>query len=289
MIFKTSQLIKLHLLFLIWNSLFSVPLLNDLDFTKGNWELVAVSLLNYYPVPLQKELGTFIIRDTSTLLYFQRTWDLEPYYADYCEHHYALKFYRNRKLIKTFKLNLHCGYITTGDGIFSYKFNPQEFLKFRHAFQKIPWSLIRYKSLKSLRLALQLIQQQDNLYLYDDYTKYQYNGLFVFAVDNQPWYVNRDSLYQAVVQKIARITQSRQFHVEQYIFYLTKEMKLNFRYFIYCNYDLFQKYAKKQQDFLIPWRSHLQHEGGELKIMVIGINEKGYWQLFSNYTPRSPQ
>jgi len=266
--------------------LHAIPILADLNFQQGKWELVCVSLPNYYPVPLQQELGTFVIRDTAILHHFQQTWDLEPYYADYCEHHYALKFYCNRKLVKTLKLNLYCGYLTTGDGIFSYKFNPEAFLQFQASFQKVPWSLIRYKSLESLRIALKRIQQQENLYLYDDYTKYQYDGLFVFAIDHQPWYVNRDSLLQTVIQKVATVTQTNQFHVEQYIFYLTDQMQLNFRYFVYCNRDVFLQYAKKASDYLIPWRSHLAHEDGEVKIMVIGINEKGYWELFSDFISR---
>ncbi len=252
-------------------------ILRDLDFSQGNWTLVAVSLHNYQQVPLQKEIGTFKIDDKSVLLEMQETWDVEPYYYDYCEHHYALKFYKDKKLMKTLKVNLHCNYIT--EGLFSYRFPKSFLLRYKTYFKRLPWSQISFNSLSVLRRALEKIKNAKDVYFYDDYKKYQYDGFFMIGINKQEWHVNRDSLMKQVANYVRRTTGTSNFHIEQYIFYLTDEMKLNFRYFVYCDKRIFDLYKLRSRFWMTKWRSHLQAAGGILKIVVIGVNRERYFKL----------
>ncbi len=265
------------LLFLLFYNLPAKKLLADLDFSQGNWTLVAVSLHNYKQIPLQKEIGTFKIDDKKILAEMQESWDCEPYYYDYCEHHYALKFYKDKKLMKTLKVNLHCNYIT--DGLFSYRFPRAFLLRYKSYFRRLPWSQVRFTSLSLLRRALEKIKNAKDVYFYDDYKKYRYDGFFMIGINKQEWNVNRDSLLEKVANYVQRTTGTSNFHIEQYIFYLTDEMKLNFRYFIYCDKRIFDLYKLRSRFWMTKWRSHLDAAGGMLKIVVVGVNKDRYFKL----------
>lgn len=271
-------MVRIILILIIFINIgFAVPILDDLDFSEGDWTVVAVSLHNYQLVPLQKELGTFKIDDIEILKEMQRSWDLEPFYYDYCEHHYALKFYKGKKLMKTLKVNLYCEYITVG--LFSYKFPKSFLLKYKYAFKRLPWARIRFRNLQTLRLALQRIQNAKDVYLYDDYKIYDYDGFFMIGVNKQNWNVNRDSLLKVVKNYVRRVTGTSNFYIKQYIFYLTDEWKLNFRYFIYCDKRIFDIYKARSRFWMTRWRSHLQVNGGIIKIIVVGVNRERYFKL----------
>lgn len=266
----------LALLTVACSGVFAKKVLADLDFSEGEWAIIGVPLHNYKLLPIQEDLGTFIMKDKGFMQQIQQDWDLNLSYDEKCDHHYALKVYRNHQLVRTFKLNLHCRYLSY-DG-FAYRFDPQEFSKFRTYAQKVPWSRISFDDASVLRKAIGTLDQSEQVYWYNEIYQYQYPGFFMLSITDLPWNTNRDSLYHVVGANIVEKAGSRQFYLEEY-FHITEGEQMDIRYIVNCEESLAQKLGKYQY---LPWRSHLKNEEGVIYIVAIGINEEGFRKLMRN-------
>lgn len=234
--------------------------------------MVGVPVHNYRMLPIQKDLGTFITKDTDLLEKIQRQWDLELTFDDNCDYHYSLKFYQDGNLVRTLSLNLHCGYITL-DGI-SYTFHPQDFASLSDQAQKISWSRISFRDLGLLRKAVVTLDETPDVYWYEDVQQYTYSGFCMINVNGLPWNTNLDSLYQVVNEKVAERTRSKDFYLQKY-FHIYQGDQLFVRYVVNCEEYLAQRLEGK---LTLDWRSHL-HNRDSVWILAIGIDQKKYHSL----------
>lgn len=261
--------------FFFSNKLFSEPkiLLQDLDFSDGEWELVGVSLHNYWIVPIQNEIRHFVLRNREILQDMKKNWVFEQTYNDYCEHHYALRFYKNGKMMKFLKINLHCGYIS--DGGLSYKMDSTQFVKYKKYFFPLKLSRVGYRSLTNIRKAINILLQQKDVWLYYDHIPYNYDGFFVVKIDSLPWNANRDSVQLEMKKKITSLTASSNFYLKQFIYFIDDGIQ-SIRYEVYCSKEL----AQKVPDNMITagWRGHFEFSD-RIDLIFVGISKSEYFQL----------
>lgn len=256
------------------NGLQAKQLLSDLDLSSGRWEMIGVSLVNYEQVAIQEQLGTFILSDPNTIREIQKKWDFEEVFEDYCEYHYALKFYRNGDLQKTLRVNLKCNYIT--DEAFSFQFSEKEFTEFRRYFKPIRWSRIRYSDLDKLQLAVDKLDRMPGVYWYGDVKQYDFDGEFSVAVNDLPWNANRDSVVNDITDYLRDRTGRDDFYITQKYWLLsddfeTMSLKLN----VFCDEPFYKAY--NLGGVQTTWRSHLS-EASFVQIVVIGMNKEDYYQ-----------
>ncbi len=269
------------LLFVSVSSLSAKALLDKLPLQQGNWAMVAVPVHNYYLLPVQQELGTFMTNDRAFLQEIQARWDFDPVYEDDCDYHYALKFYQDKQLMKTYMLNLHCGYISV-DGL-SYAFDPAEFQRFQSHSEEIAWSRISFGDLSVLKQAIQTLSQAPDVYWYEDVNQYKYEGFFMLNLNNLSWKTDLDSLQQAVETAIVRKTGKHDFYLQRY-FHLVQGEKMSVRYLVNCNQ---QTGTQLSTYAVIPWRSHLQPYSettrqDSVRVLVLGVDKRRYFQLMRN-------
>jgi hypothetical protein len=254
-------------------------LLADLDLSTGRWEMVGVSLTNYSPSPIQDQLGTFIMSDPNAIKQIQQKWDFEEIYEDYCEYHYALKFYRNGELQKTLRVNLKCNYIT--DEAFSFRFTEREFLEFQRHFKPIRWSRIRFSDLDLLQTAVTQLDRMPGVYWYGDVKQFNFDGEFSVAVNDLPWNVNRDSLVEELTEMMRTRIGSDEFYITQKYWLLSDDWeKMSLKLNVYCNEPFFKKY--NLGGVVTNWRSHL-NEQSFVQIVVIGMNKEEYFSAMKGY------
>ncbi|MEO0583174.1 MAG: hypothetical protein AAF135_13200 [Bacteroidota bacterium] len=243
------------------------------DFSQGEWAIIGVPLHNYHKLPIQEELGTFIVTDTRFMSSLQQSWDFAMTFDDKCDHHYALKVYRNGELVESMSLNLFCGYVSI-NGL-SYQFDPAEFDQFKQNARQIPWSRISFSDPGTLKSAIQKLDATPDVYWYQDVSQYEYTGYFMLNIDNLPWDTDRDSLQQVVRQKIAQRTQTNDFHLAEH-FHIVEGEKLGIRYLVNCDQGLAQQLVRYQY---LPWRTHLSSSKDAVYILALGIDEDRFRRL----------
>lgn len=265
-------------------------LLKDLNLNDGaDWELVGVSLYNSRLHPLQEELKTWIIRNPAVLDSLQRKWVFRPMYEDWCDWHYALKFYRNRKVQKTLKVNLICGYIT--DGYLSYEFSPELLEELQGYMRKINWSGITYYNLDNLRYATRKFRAAEDVYLYTDINPYLHDGFFVIGIDSLYWRVNRDSVRSEVEQKIKLFTNREDFYLEPRFVFLSEDYnRIHLRFNVYCSRDFYDTYRRLAgiSDITAHWRDHFhyqnpnQQDTRKVRIVVVNMTRERYVRMMNS-------
>lgn len=263
------------ILFLSSSSIYAKKVFGDLDFTQGEWALIGVPLHNYQSMPIQKELGTFISKDVSFMQRVQQRWDLVRTFEDKCDYHYALKFYKDGKLIETVKLNLHCGYLTHNN--FSYTFDPTEFDLFKKHSNSIGWSRISFADLDLLKTAIQKLDATQDIYWYQDVEQYLYSGYFMVSVNGLPWSTNMDSLNATLQTQISQQTGGQPFYLKKY-YHVFRSDYLYVRYIVNCDASLPKQVQLNQT---LSWRSHLAGTDS-VRIVAIGVDEKKYWEIMEN-------
>lgn len=247
--------------------------LSGLNFSEGEWKMVGVSLHNYHNLPIQEKLGTFILRDKQILQKMQMDWDFEEKFDDYCDYHYAFKFYQNGNLVRTLRANLLCNYISLGG--LSYEFTQSDLLAFRRYFKPIRWSRIRFKDPELLKVAIHELEVLDDVYWYGDVKQYEFNGFFMTGVDSLPWNANRDSVADAITNQLALDLGRDDFYFNVSHWYMTDDLNyMHLRFRIYCPEDFYKSYPRK--DVLASWRSQYSSQSF-IQIMVIGLNKKDYY------------
>jgi hypothetical protein len=276
---KKGTFLAFLAIFLCSLSAYPKGMLEGLNFRDGaNWALVGVSLFNYNTLPIQAEIGSFKVSDPVVLQAMQRKWHVRPFYQDHCEHHYALKIYRERELVRTLKINLHCHYITSG--VFSYEFPPELFLQFRSDFKPLDWIKVIYKDVKDVRKAVDIIQKTPEVYLYHDTEPYRYDGFFIYTTPVMSWDVDRDSVLQSVHQIIKKRTNKSNFYITPYVLFLDKQYKISFKYIVFCNADIGMKFIRDKE--VVVWRKHFEFllpEEQEIELVILGLNSEKYKQL----------
>jgi hypothetical protein len=248
-------------------------ILSQFHFEQGFWEVAGVKLYNHRMHPIQEELSTFVIKDKDILKKLQQEWEVTPFFEDYCEWHYALKFYCNNKLIKTLKINLYCNYIT--DGVISYTFKPDFLTKYKLYYKKLPWASVGFTNLQQLRKTIRLLEKKNGVYFYHDLKPYDYDGYFALGVNGLDWGINRDSVVKMVYNKVYAYTGSKDFYVEPYYSFMDNKELICMRFHIYCNQDFAAIYQQKDPNIVASWRSHLDFRdpGEEIELVVIGLTK----------------
>lgn len=248
-------------------------ILGDMDFDQGNWTMVGVSTYNYRPLSIQEDLKTFKLTDSHTLNMMKKQWNVVPFYQDNCEYHYVLKFYKEKKLIKTFKINLYCNYIT--EDVFSYTFDPIWLTQRRNFYQNISWTKYSFSNLPSLRKAITKAENSNDVFLYHDIRPYLYDGYFIAKSKNLKWDINRDSVINILRSKIELQTGSKEFHIVPYLFYINETWEINFRFVVYCNEKIGKKF--KSADITADWRHHFgfnENKDVTIELVVVGADKK---------------
>ncbi|MFN0203571.1 MAG: hypothetical protein ACKVTZ_18740 [Bacteroidia bacterium] len=249
-------------------------ILEDLNLNSGEWVVIGVPLHNYKALPVQQEMGTFICKEMKFIQKIQKEWDFEFEGENKCDYHYTLKFYRNRELVRTLKLNLYCGSITD-DGL-SYNFDPRFFEAFKSVSKPVSWSRISFKDYDLAKRAVNVLNNANDIYWYEDVKPYQYEGFFAISMKNVPWETDLDSLKIEVKKDLIRKTGRSDFYLMQ-SFYTMDEDVLNVRYYVNCN-ESFSQTAQQYPNRVTLWRSHLQ-EGDSIRVVAIGVNEDKYRKL----------
>ena len=276
-------LVLLLTLFVINTASAGIKPLKSLDLDTGRWEMVGVKLYNRKMMPFQEEMGTFICRDIEVLKAMTQTFEGRYYYEDWCDHHYALKFYQNGQLVKTLKVNLFCNYMT--DGVISYHFDPGLLTQHQSAFKPLNWATIKFTDIEMLRKAIQRMEQDETVYLYHDLSQFFHDGYFVVATPPLDLMTNRDSLEKQIRQHIARRAGSENFLIKPYIEFLDDNMKVSFRYEVYCNKTIYTAYDKTGARYPVSahWRDHFAfwkaEEDPYVKITVMGITKDKYSRI----------
>lgn len=258
-------------------------LLKDLNFNEGDWHMVGVSLTNYKRMPLQEELKTFILDNEGVMRKIQREWDFQPMYNDWCDWHYAIKFYKNKRLVKTLKINLHCRYITMG--VLSFKFEPELLARHKSYYRKIDWATISYDDIETLREDIRMIKPKERMFFYGDVKKYLYDGYFVVGVDDLDLLVERDSVQTDLTRRISEFLNDDNFYLKPYIRFLDDNMEISMRFNVYCNETTYRTYVRKVDHPKVTahWRSHLHFKRAPdeqvYKINVIGMNKERYRRM----------
>jgi hypothetical protein len=276
---KSSRILVTLLLcasgFLITHHLHAKKVLESLDFSTGRWVMIGVSLHNYQPLPIQSEVGTFIVKEPVVLKKIQDKWDFEEKYDDFCDYHYALKFYQNGELQLTLRANLHCNYITLGG--FSYEYSQAQFEEFKMYFTPIRWSRIRYENMDLLQKAMGKLDKAPGVYWYGDVQQYNFKGQFLIEQNGVPWNADRDSLAAEMTDRIREKMGGDDFYVDVWAWYLSDDWNtMDLRFNVYCDEPFYKKY--KEDNVLIGWRSHLS-EQNFIQIVVIGLNKEEYFKL----------
>lgn len=275
---KKALLIAMMVLF-AGQFLQAKKLLDDVDFESGRWEMIGVSLTNYQLMDIQIDLGTFIMTDQYRLKELKEKWDFEEVYEDYCDYHYALKFYRDGELQKTLRVNLLCNYIT--DGAFSYGFDINYFTEFQRYYKPIRWSRIRFKDLDLLQVAVDQLDNLPSVYWYGDVKQYNFDGDFSITVDDLPWNANRDSVVAEVTDRIRNDLGQDDFYVTQKYWLLSDDFEtMTLRLNVFCSEDMYQNYMA--EDVITRWRNHFS-EMSFVQIVVIGLSKKEYFQTMPGY------
>lgn len=247
--------------------------LQDLKLDQGDWVIIGIPVHNYRAVPVQKDLGTFITKDKNLMKTIQQGWDLDLTFEDKCDYHYALKFYCDDQLIRTVKLNLYCGYLTS-DGM-SYEFAPQRFDEFKQHAKPIDWSRISFADLSLLKRAVETLENKPDVYWYEDVQPYKYSGFFMLAVNGLPWNADVDSLDRVMKQNLAGEIKDDDFYLKKY-FHVIRGDKLYVRYMVNCDPFLAQRVAPENR--YLPWRSHLE-QTDSVRIVAIGLNQERYRKI----------
>lgn len=265
--------ILIFILALVPAQLNAKKVLSDFNFSTGEWTLVGIPVHNYKALPIQRELGTFFIREPQALLNLQKLWDLEVTFDDKCDHHYALKFYKGKELMRTLKLNLYCGYLSL-EGL-SYVFDPMHFEALRASAKTVDWSRISFADLELLKQAITTLDRKPDIFFYDDVKPYRYTGFFMMGVGNLPWNANLDSLDKALNSKIVAQTGKQDFYLKKY-FHLVQGDKLSVRYIVNCE-PVFARSLPKEMIYM-PWRSHL-HNADSVRVVAVGLDRARYLRV----------
>ncbi len=277
---KSCFILHILLLLIVLNGS-AEKILDDLEFNQGDWALVGIPVHNYKMVPIQQELRTFITRDKSFLNKLKESWDFNITFDDRCDYHYALKFYKENKLVKTVMLNLYCGYISANG--FAYEFNPKDFESFKAQARPIKWSRISFGDLEVMKDAVKVLDDSPEVFWYDDVLQYTFSGFFMFSLNGIPWNADVDSLTNEVHDYIIEDTGSEDFHLKRY-FHLIEGKRMSVRYMVSCEEPFTDNFGS---NMYVQWRSHLQNTDS-VRIVAIGIDQKRYWQLLnSNQNIRS--
>lgn len=247
-------------------------IISDLNFREGDWVLIGVPVHNYQLLPIQSELGTFIMKERQLLQEIQGAWDLDMTFDDNCDYHYELKFYRNGNLQRTLQLNLYCGYITL-DGI-SYRFRPSEFERIRTAARPVDWSRISFGNLDILQKAIKTLDESREIYWYNDIKPYYYSGFFVLNIRDIPWDADPDSILQVISRMIENRMGSQDFYLQEYYTEMIGDFKQS-KYFVYCEEVHASAFGPDQY---IRWRSHFSQQD-TINILAIGLNRRKYQEL----------
>jgi hypothetical protein len=248
-------------------------ILENLDFSRGEWTVIGVPLHNYKQLPIQQDLGTFVLRDANLMQVLQNEWDFDMTFDDKCDYHYALKFYRDGQLMRTLDLNLFCGYLTY-EGL-SYRFDPQAFSVIQRQAQRVDWSRITFGDLDVLKRAVETLDRSEEVYWYEDVYQYTYPGFFMLSINGLPWYTDRDSLQHVVSDKLVERVGSSDFYLQEY-FHVIRNDQVFIRYIINCEPELADRLDPRY--IHVGWRSHL-HNRDSISILAIGINEDRYRRL----------
>lgn len=271
------KLILFALILLAGFQIQAKKLLDDIDLNTGRWVMVAVSLHNYHTLPIQTELGTFMIEDRYILKQMKSEWDFEEMYDDYCDFHYAVKFYRNGELMKTLRVNLLCNYIDMGG--FSYSFTERDFMKHKRYFKPVKWSRIRFRDLDLLKVAVNKIDEIPNVYWYGDTKQYNFEGSFMIGRNHLPWNVNRDSVVQDITEELRTKYGRDDFLVETHVWYLSDDWEeMSMRFNVYCNPEFYSVYKEDTMNYVMAhWRDHLS-EQSFVQVVVIGMSKEDYFR-----------
>lgn len=249
-------------------------LLDDLDLSEGRWEMVGVSLANYKLLDIQLDLGTFIVKDPKVIRDIQDKWDFEEKFDDYCDYHYALKFYKNGDLQKTLRVNLVCNYIT--DGGLSYEYNMDDFMAYRRYFSPIRWSRIRFKDVDLLKKSVPILDQAPGVYWYGDVQQYNFDGEFSITVNKLPWNADRDSVIAAISNQFQKRYGREDFYITTKYWLISDDFEtMTLRLNVFCDEDFFVNY--QEQNVITRWRDHFS-EQSFVQLVVIGMNQKEYYQ-----------
>ncbi|MCB9234876.1 MAG: hypothetical protein H6581_24695 [Bacteroidia bacterium] len=277
-----KKIFFLAFLFLSVSRMQATPLLDDLDLSSGRWVMIAVSLHNYHPMPIQEELGTFMIEDRYILKQIQNEWDFEEMYDDYCDFHYAVKFYKDGELMKTLRVNLLCNYIDMGG--FSYSFTESDFMRHKRYFTPVKWSRIRFHDLDLLKVAVHKIDEIPNVYWYGDTRQYNFKGSFMIGRNHLPWNVNRDSVVQDITNELQAKYGRDDFMVETHVWYLSDDFEeMSMRFNVYCNDDFYNTYKADTVNYVMAhWRDHLS-EQSFVQVVVIGMSKEDYFRTMKYY------
>lgn len=265
-------------------SLFSLSLnaerlLDDLDMEQGRWEMIGVSLHNYHHLDIQDQLGTFIVRDQYILKQIREKWDFEEVFEDYCDYHYALKFYKDGELVKTMRVNLLCDYISIGG--MSYRFSKKDFTEYKRYFKPIRWSRIRFRDLDLLKVAVNNLDDIPNVYWYGDVKMYNFKGMFTTQMDSLPWNTDKDSVIEAVSNQIANQLGREDFYIALHYWTISDDLEwMNLRLQIFCEEDFFAEYTRKKP-YILRWRDHFS-EQSFVQIVVIGMNRDEYFKKMNS-------
>ncbi len=274
---------KVFLLFTVLSIHFGIQareLLTDLDFSSGKWEMIGVSLTNYREMPIQGELGTFIVRERHVLEKFQSEWDFEEKFDDYCDYHYALKFYRDGELQKTMLINLLCNYITC-DGL-SFEYSEDDLVKYREYFRKVRWSRIRFSDLGLLQRSIGVLDKVPSVYWYSDYQQYNFSGEFSIVINDLPWNTNRDSIIDVVSADLSRRMGREDFYITTKYWLLSDDFeKMTLRLHVYCDESFYISYP--DDNVVTSWRGHFT-EQSFVQIMVIGLSRREYYEYMQGRT-----
>ncbi len=254
------------------NPLLADKVLSDMNFNQGQWVMIGIPIHNAQMLPVQEELGTFTIDERQVLLNTHQQWDLPLTFENKCDYHYELKFYKDGKLKRTFKINLFCGKLFD-EGI-SYQFDPKLFEDIRRVAKPVDWSRITFNNLDILRKAISLLDQSPEVYWYKDVQPYYYSGYFLLRVVGIPWDANMDTVNNRIRNMISSKVNSNDFYLKEYLTSMSGEKKI-VKYAVYCNENISDRYGPGKY---IKWRSHFYGKDS-LQVVAIGIDLKRYQEL----------
>lgn len=249
-------------------------ILKGMDFTRGRWAMVGVPIHNYKLMPIQEEMKTFISYDHVLMANLQQNWNFPVTYDDHCDFHYALKFYQNNVLIRTYEINLYCKYISL-EGL-SYEFPPEQLEQFRVQATTIPWSRISFSDMQMLQRAIFTLEKNPDVYWYEDVNPYKYPGFIMIGVDKLPWNANLDSLRTSLSGWVSQQTGRSEFYLTEHFHYFQNE-QLYVRYLVHCHESLSWKLPPGT---FLPWRSHLFNQDSVV-IVALGIDRDKYKRLMN--------
>lgn len=268
---------RIFILFIFIGSVISgqgKAILEDLDLSTGKWEMIGVSLTNYKLLPIQLDLGTFIVKESHVIKKMQESWDFEQKFDDYCDYHYALKFYRNGELMKTIRLNLVCNYVSVGG--LSYEYSMDDFMDYRRYYRSIRWSRIRFKDYDLLQRSVGVLDDAPDVYWYGDVQQYNFSGEFSITIDDLPWDANRDSVIAEVTADIQDRMGREDFYISTKYWLISDDLEhMTLRLNVYCDEDLYKDYA--YDNVITRWRGHFS-EQSFVQIVVIGMSQSEYYK-----------